>query len=80
MASLAAYLTGLKLTVIPSEARNLALAFLGGPPDAEQDSPLRSVESHVIPAKAGIHRAWVPASAGTTAFVTGYIFGSTSAW
>jgi hypothetical protein len=24
----------------------------------------------VIPAKAGIHRAWVPAYAGTTAFVT----------
>ena len=25
-----------------------------------------SVESHVIPAKAGIHRKWVPAFAGTT--------------
>jgi hypothetical protein len=32
--------------------------------------PLRSVESHVIPAKAGIHRPWVPACAGTTAVVS----------
>jgi hypothetical protein len=31
-----------------------------------RDSSLRCVESHVIPAKAGIHRKWVPAFAGTT--------------
>ena len=35
-----------------------------------RDSSPRSVESHVIRAKAGIHRAWVPAYAGTTGFVT----------
>ena len=32
--------------------------------------PRFSVESSVIPAKAGINRTWVPACAGTTAFVT----------
>jgi len=57
--------------VIPSEARNLSLRPGGlRRNESEQDSSLRSVESHVIPAKAGIHPTWVPAYAGTTAFVT----------
>jgi len=51
--------------VIPSEARNLALSIFS----AVRDSSLRSLESHVIPAKAGIQlvRAmWTPAYAGVT--------------
>jgi hypothetical protein len=40
--------------VIPSEARNLALLIGRHVPETERDSSLRSLESHVIPAKAGI--------------------------
>jgi hypothetical protein len=63
-----------KPPVIPipqSRETNLALVF--GTVKPKRDSSLRSLENHpgrVIPAKAGIHRAWVPASAGTTALVT----------
>ena len=38
-------------------ARNLALNVAPYVPEPERDSLLRSVESHVIPAKAGIHFA-----------------------
>jgi len=45
-------------SVIPSAARNLALG-LGGRERSGRDSSLHSIESHVIPAKAGIHFAEV---------------------
>jgi hypothetical protein len=54
--------------VAPAYERVTAAVILvssGGPKAHEY-----SVESHVVPAKAGIQRAWVPAYAGTTAFVT----------
>ena len=54
-------------TWTPACAGVTTLIFIpSGGPQAHGNS----VESHVIPAKAGIHLTWVPAFAGTTTYVT----------
>ena len=62
------------LSVIPipqSREKDLRSCFWVLPPAMNfRDPSLCSVESHVIPAKAGIHRSWVPACVGTTKFAT----------
>ena len=54
-----------RVTVTWHKAQNPARDCMRG----QADVSFRSVESHVIPAKAGIHRPWVPPSVGRTAFV-----------